>query len=446
MKKIIILTLSILSFCCYLGVAKKTKYITYKEKIEGNDSLAIHEGILSQHAQRIKYLRDGQIAAIIELSEPVMVAQAEQQEEWGFFQFPNICKVDNGSLIVSWQMNADSYTSYGKKSDRKNTSMMSKDGGRTWTVLENNYKTTRRGYNVRMNNGTFLNVRTPKAKDIRAYSHFPKAVGMRNNYVFYPMDQLPEELQGIYFNYQSSESKSEMIHASLHDSGLLRYAVDSLMPVVWWGNIKQLADNSLVAGVYPTFYQDCYGHVMPGGVSFYRSEDLGHSWNVISKIPFCYDGIAEMRGSCSFDEPTFELLDDSTFICVMRSGATSPLYKTFSTNRGKSWTKPLPFTPNGVKPQLMLLGNNVLVLSSGRPGVQLRFSFDGKGKRWTRPIEMIPFMKADGKYIRDVSCGYTSMIEADKNSFYIVYSDFTTKNKMGDVRKSIWFRKVHIKK
>ena len=53
-------------------------------------------------------------------------------------------------------------------------------------------------------------------------------------------------------------------------------------------------------------------------------------------------------------------------------------------------------------------------------------------------------MNEDGSFTRDVSCGYPSIIEADDNSFYLVYSDFTTKNDIGEVRKSIWFRKVTV--
>lgn len=55
--------------------------------------------------------------------------------------------------------------------------------------------------------------------------------------------------------------------------------------------------------------------------------------------------------------------------------------------------KPEPFTPNGVKPCLMTLGNGVVVLSSGHPGVQVRFNLDGKGHSWIDPIDMIPFME-----------------------------------------------------
>lgn len=55
-------------------------------------------------------------------------------------------------------------------------------------------------------------------------------------------------------------------------------------------------------------------------------------------------------------------------------------------------------------------------------------------------------MHADGAFKWDVSCGYASIIEGGSTSFYLVYSDFTTKNNHGDLRKSIWFRKIKVRK
>lgn len=166
--------------------------------------------------------------------------------------------------------------------------------------------------------------------------------------------------------------------------------------------------------------------------------------NITGKIPFKYDGIADVRGEKEYVEPTFEILADSSLICIMRTGNVSPMYKTFSRDLGKTWTVPEAFTPNGVMPRLLLLKNGVLVLVSGRPGIQIRFSLDGTGSVWTEPIEMIPFMNDDGTFQRDVSCGYASIIEASDDTFYIVYSNFTTKNSEGQTRKTIWFRKVTV--
>lgn len=416
----------------------------YYESPNNNEALDIHEGILSQKSERIKYKRAGKTIAIIELSEPVMVAQAEQEEEWGFFQFPTVGRTDDGVIRVSWQMIEDSYSAYGKKTDRKYTPMISQDGGKTWIPQKMTYRIKMKGYHAELSNGERIEVSTSAAKGIDAYTYFPKPIAQRGKYTYYKEESLPEDLRGVYLLHEDGLG-SHCIHANIHDPGLLRYSIDGSMPIVWWGNIIELSDKSLVAGVYPTFYLSSEGKVLEGSVSFYKSTDKGANWELLSIIPFIKDGIADVRGNNSFDEPAFDILPDSSFICVMRTGATSPLYKTFSYDNGKTWTTPKPFTPNGVRPVLLVLQNGVLVLSSGRPGVQIRFSLDG-GSNWTESIDMIPFMNTDGSFTRDVSCGYTSIIDAGKDSFYLVYSDFTTKNDHGDLRKSIWFRKIKVRK
>ena len=418
--------------------------IIYRELPKDVDSLEIHEGIVSLKAQRIKYKRNGKRVATIEMSEPVMVAQAEQEEKWGYFQFPFFGKAEDGTLKVTWQMAIDTYQSYGSKSKRAMTPMISKDGGNTWVPQDKDYLEIRRDYGVIRLKDKLLQVITPKAKDIHGYDYFPKPVMTTGNRSYFLMDSIPADLQGIYISYMERNKKPYQIHAKLTDPKLLRYSINDEMPIVWWGNIRQLSDHSLVAGIHPCYYLDSLGHVTRSSVTFYRSEDEGHSWEAISKIPFVYDGVADVLGDKMYDEPAFEVLADSTFICVMRTGSTSPLYKTFSYDKGKSWTRPRPFTPNGVMPKLMLLENGILVLISGRPGVQVRFSFDGTGRTWSDPIDMIPFMKEDGSYIRDVSCGYASFVDAGYDSFYLVYSDFTKKDASGNVRKSIWCRKIKV--
>lgn len=409
-------------------------------------NLTIKKGLVCQSEQSVKVIHEGKQISNIELSEPVMVVQAEQEEKWGFFQFPNIGKASDGTLIVSWQMREDSHKTYGK-AGRIYAPMMSKDRGKTWRPQDKSYFAPIRGYNGLLRDGRLLQIITPQSKDIREYSKFPKMVAKIGRRSYYKIDKLPKELQGVYLQYNSEGKSPQTIHADLYDPGALRNTIDELMSLVWWGNIIQIADNSLMAGVYPCIYQDGRKGVSKSSVSFFRSTDGGLSWKVIGRIPCQADGLLDKRGEDEFSEPSFEILADSTFFCVMRSGSTSPMYKTFSVDRGKTWTKPIPFTPNGVNPKVMLLGNGVLVLASGRPGVQLRFSLDGTGQIWTEPIEMLPYDSYIGtNNVLDATCGYANIIAADENSFYIVYSDFKSKNKNGEYRKAIMVRKVKVLK
>jgi len=88
----------------------------------------------------------------------------------------------------------------------------------------------------------------------------------------------------------------------------------------------------------------------------------------------------------------------------------------------------------------LLLKNGVLVLSSGRPGVQVRFSVDN-GNSWSSPIELV------NKDIKgQSSCGYTGLLELNKDEFMIVYSNFGHRNSKNEIRKSIEVKKIKVSK
>lgn len=415
-------------------------------KVEAEPIFEIHEGYVSQKEETVLVKQGRKATAKVYLSEPVMVAMAEQEEKWGYFQFPSIGRTEDGTLIVSWQMKEDSHKTYGVQASRQFVPMMSKDGGKKWYPQDKEYERHTMGYNVTLKNGDRLSVLTPRVQDVKIFKNFPKAVAKTDLYSYYLVDSLPDKLQGIYFNYTKKGHETKVIHAQLHDPNLLRYAQDDLMPVVWWGNIRQLADNSLVAGVYPADYIGEDGELIDGGISFYQSNNEGKNWSIIGKIQPPPKKVKKKYKSeeDGLSEPTFEVLADSSFVCVMRSGMTDPMYESFSYDYGQSWSNVIAITPNGVRPRLLTLKNGVLVLTSGRPGIQIRFSLDGTGKRWTEPIDMIHFMNEDGSFTRDVSCGYASILDNGNDSFYLVYSDFTKTNKDGQIRKSIWFRKITV--
>ena len=89
------------------------------------------------------------------------------------------------------------------------------------------------------------------------------------------------------------------------------------------------------------------------------------------------------------------------------------MYLSHSDDMGVTWTKPVTFTRSGVLPKLLQLENGVIVLASGRPGMQLRFALDGRGEIWTDPFEMLPFEGSK----EDVSCGYPQIIPSGPDHF-----------------------------
>jgi len=95
---------------------------------------------------------------------------------------------------------------------------------------------------------------------------------------------------------------------------------------------------------------------------------------------------------------------------------------------------------------LLQLENGVVVMASGRPGVQLRFSTNGK--EWSDAFEMMPFttdLPSEMTWQGAVSCGYTELLSTGPNNFLIVFSDFKYKTAEGELRKAIKVREVTVK-
>lgn len=102
------------------------KLVSISEIIEPD--LTIKQGFVSQKSDTVRVTRDGRAIGIVILSEPVVVAQAEEDEPWGYFQFPYIFRTENNNVIVTWAMREDSHTAYGDD-DQSFGRRMSKDEG-----------------------------------------------------------------------------------------------------------------------------------------------------------------------------------------------------------------------------------------------------------------------------------------------------------------------------
>jgi len=252
----------------------------------------------------------------------------------------------------------------------------------------------------------------------------------------------------VYLNRLTKGSASwTMEHEVLNDSLAVRESDWGMFPVTWWGDMRISADGSIIAGIYPGYILGEDGTVDLSGISFYRSTDKGHTWDYQGRISIPALQ-SETNGNTlpvvCFYEPGFEILSDGSFLCVMRTGDVSPMYFSRSTDQGRTWSKPEAFTRNGVLPRLLQMDNGVIVLASGRPGVQLRFCTDGKGEKWTDPFEMLPFeyKKKELYYEYSATCGYTGLLSVGPDSFLLIYSDFKYQTQTGQIRKAIKVRHV----
>jgi hypothetical protein len=435
--------------CIALLAACSTTRQTVKQSAEKSipfniDSLV--PGIKAFDATTVHYNRDGKQAFTVQLSQPQVLSVATKHEKWGYFQFPNIEKMADNQIRVRWNLNDDAMEAYG---NHKFGQAKSNDGKGNWTSANGDHSPFT-GFSF--SNGERLSIYTPKPikiTDIKlptaAHGERAEDTYSKSAYTYYRLKDLPESCQGIYFDRLAPNSTEwKLEKAGLTDPNAARHALRGQMPVIWWGDIHQAKDSSLIAGVYPGFYIDENNVAQPKHhVFFYRSTDRGKNWNIQGRIFYTADSTADKKYNArmGYTEPAYEILADGTFICVMRTTdgiGNGPMYISRSTDMGATWSKPELFTPSGVLPRLLQLKNGVTVLSSGRPGVQLRFSNDGQGKVWTNAFEMLPYMD----YKDQVSCGYTGLLATGPDRFLIVYSDFRYVTDEGTVRKAIKVREV----
>ena len=446
MKKIsitaIIIVLSLASSC-------DNKTVVNQQRNLYSDLTFIRHGIPAYHAVTYDYQCDGRTILTVELKEPVTVAVASKPEKWGYFQFPVIYRSTEGRLVATWNMAEDDPSGYGSEPVFK----VSSDNGKTWDVSSQPappFAGYCSGALFLPETGEHISICTPASIKLTA-AQIPTKIATKGEYDFYRLNQLPAELQGVYLNKWDKNGTLTEIHASLDDPNALRYSYNGLFSVVWWGDMKRLPDYSVFAGIYPTTYESENGEVCTSSVSFYRSADHGKSWQIRGKIPYSYDPVADPRGDkrtvFGFTEPAFEILPDGTFLCVLRTSdehGISPMYLSRSSDQGATWSQPEAFTPNGVLPRLLQLDNGTLVLSSGRPGVQLRFSVSGKGQEWTLPFEILPFEDDERILHHSISCGYTGLLASGPDSFLLIYSDFKHLNQDGEERKAIKIREIKV--
>jgi hypothetical protein len=433
--------------------AQKPLEIT-QAKPDGKMPLVFKKGIAAVDALKVSYTQADQSVLTIELKQPVMVSVADQPQKWGHYQFPNLYTTPKGDIQVRWNLNNDNIEAYGQNNFG---SAVSKDKGKTWSKTDSAVFTGE----IILKNGDRLEVYTPKPIKVEDLK-MPKAIGeglenyRKSNFNYYRLHDLPESRQGVYLKrLKKGEGIYQIEHAKLTDHDAARYSLAGLVPIVWWGDMHTAKDGSLVIGIYPGVLISKDGIRDPkSGVFFYRSTDNGQSWNVLGRIPFSEDLIGDALGSkrMGFTEPAFEILADGTYLCVMRTtdgAGNGPMYGSYSKDEGKTWTKPVAIVGGGVLPRLLKLDNGVTVMSSGRPGVQLRFSTDPNGLKWTDAFEMLPFT-ADFNEAQPVkintSCGYTGLLPMGKDKFLIVYSDFMVKNENNENRKAIKVREVVVKK
>lgn len=438
-------------FICLLAGCSAKKHIAnahsqvIDEQTPVSDKYTFSLGMPAYHAAEVVDKLNGKTRFSINFHEPVVVGVADKPYDWGYFQFPDIGREPDGKLLIKWAMQRDAMESYGSHSGG---SAVSADGGKSWQ--EQQHAATVGG--ILLPNGDRIAIATPKPVPVEGLK-LPKPVGSssenyrKSDFTFYRMRDLPVSCQGVYLNrLKKGDTEWKIEQDSLYDPNAIRYTLSGKIPVVWWGDVHVAADGSAIAGIYPGNWVRNDGTFDDkNNIFFYRTTDSGHSWHMQGRLmhqpDLSNDPQADKR--MGLLEPGYTILKDGTFVCIMRTtdgAGMGPMYASYSKDMGKSWSKIKVMSANGVLPRVLQLNNGVIVLASGRPGVQLRFASAADPQTWSKPFEMLPYNNPT----ETVSCGYTGLIATGKNSFMIVYSDFNYKTADGNIRKAIKVREVTV--
>ena len=143
------------------------------------------------------------------------------------------------------------------------------------------------------------------------------------------------------------------------------------------------------------------------------SSDKGKTWG--NPVTVAYDPSV---GQESFCEADVERMPGGDLLCVMRTGGNFgkwyPLYCARSSDEGRTWSKPEPFTDRGVWPNLCVTASKVVACTYGREGNWLVFSTDG-GKTW----------KGAFCFYKGVNWGasssYNTVLEVSPDMLLVVY-------------------------
>ncbi|NNG36094.1 sialidase family protein [Nakamurella aerolata] len=170
---------------------------------------------------------------------------------------------------------------------------------------------------------------------------------------------------------------------------------------------EQLPDGTIITAAYTRLTGD------PAGRSvILQSKDAGATWTVRGSIN------TPVAGHTT-NEVGMARTVDGRLIAILRASPQSDgLLQAYSSDDGKTWTKPVKIAAPtdtvdaAIEPSIVLQPNGILVLAFGRPDNNMLISADGKGDDWSDPKQLFENRPADG-YWTHGSSGNTTMVSLD---------------------------------
>jgi len=317
--------------------------------------------------------------------------------------FPTVHQFSTGEIMATMRMSPDEANPEGNFS----AYCISKDGGLTWSPRY----TMGAGANV---DGAYSDAR-PDGSVWQLY-------GWVEPLVREPTEQLRMALTkfsrgGMEFTQSRDVSlrTSQPVHLaqnSLYDRKVQDGHLPTVPILLPWGPIIESLNGDLMAPVYFTAERDQRFYRL----ALIRSSDGGKSWSEYSTIAAVEPGEQPFpgmgkEGPC---EAGLVRLADKRLYAIFRTGGNAFIGNAWSSDDGKTWTRPVSIPYKGVALRVRRLSNGVLACTTGRPGpVAVMFSVDGRGEKWTH---ITPVFNGQSTH-------YTDFIEVQPGKLLVVYDN-----------------------
>lgn len=350
-----------------------------------------------------------------------------QSHSYGFF--PSLLMLGTGELICAVKMDGDAHSVEGNFW----AFSISQNGGKTWGIR---------------------NTMGMVYKGEAAYTRIPRSDGTLLMLAGYnlPADLRALDTQGdhwggddfkhlqgvsvIFSNHGKTVSSSRDVSINLplpsqrgklttHVYNFASFGPGKVNESAWVffsGSIVESLDGGLLTTMYGRLEGDKYYRTF-----VVKSDKEGKTWQYVTTIAGDESAVLlkDERITEGFTEPRMIRLNDGRLFVLMRRGDNNMMFKSWSADDGKSWSKPVSIGFRGVKPAIWRMRSGILALSTGRTDpVTVYFSTDN-GESWTNPTVLFgePWSNSSEVYGpgKEKGTRYTDLVEVEPNKLLVVY-------------------------
>ena len=348
-------------------------------------------------------------------------------EEMGYFGWPSIAKMDDGTLVVA----SSGLRGYHVCPWGKTVLHFSKDNGNTWSepVIVNDSPIDDRDAGVISLGGKKLLI-SWFTSDTRIY--------LNNEWVRKSMS----EAMLKKFEETVASWSDEMVHS--HLGSWIRISEDGSK----WGNpirvpvtaphgpIKLSNGNLLYFGKAAVADRNFHSELQNGMIRASVSKDGGLTWEVIGEVP-----IPEDTEAANFHEPHAVELKSGKITGMIRYQHSQKIknydrftmFQTESFDGGKTWSIARPTGVSGSPPHLLRHSSGAIICVYGYReipyGQRAMISYD-EGQTWDTDY----ILRDDGP---DSDLGYPASVELDDGSIFTIYYQ---KYAAGEKTSLLWTR------